>query len=164
MEEWKRIERFPMYEISNLGRLRSYHRGWNGRICSINFATTYPSYLFSKDGKKTSIRIHTLVACTFLGPRPEGMYVCHKDGDRTNNRLDNLYYGTPIDNCNDTLTHGNRINGTSCHLAKLTDRKVKIIRGLHKCGFTVTRLCEIFGMSRRPIYSVIRRESWAHVE
>lgn len=56
-------------------------------------------------GKVTSF-VHTLVAAAFLGPRPEGMQVRHADGDRTNNTLGNLCYGTPKDNMQDAISHG----------------------------------------------------------
>ena len=38
--------------------------------------------------------VHSLVAATFLGPRPKGMTINHKDGDKRNNRLDNLEYAS----------------------------------------------------------------------
>ena len=45
--------------------------------------------------------VHVLVAQAFLGSRPEGMHVCHIDGDKTNNNLSNLKYGTPKENWQD---------------------------------------------------------------
>lgn len=39
--------------------------------------------------------VHILVAEAFLGPRPGGMEECrHLDGDKLNNRADNLRWGT----------------------------------------------------------------------
>lgn len=39
--------------------------------------------------------VHSLVAKAFLGERPDGYHIHHKDGDPSNNRLDNLEYLTP---------------------------------------------------------------------
>ena len=47
---------------------------------------------------KKTIYIHTLVAETFLGVRPEGMVIDHIDGDKSNNNLSNLRYATVEDN------------------------------------------------------------------
>jgi hypothetical protein len=48
---------------------------------------------------KKTIYIHTLVAESFLGVRPEGMVIDHIDGDKSNNHLTNLRYATVAENC-----------------------------------------------------------------
>lgn len=53
--------------------------------------------------------VHRLVAAAFLGPRLEDMQVRHGDGDRTNNNLMNLCYGTPADNAQDSVAMGTHI-------------------------------------------------------
>src|SRR5690606_5159314 len=45
--------------------------------------------------------VHRLVAWTFLGPQPDGLYVRHLDNDPSNNHIDNLIYGTPYHNLMD---------------------------------------------------------------
>jgi hypothetical protein len=42
--------------------------------------------------------IHCLMLETFCGPRPEGWQALHRDDDRLNWHIDNLYWGTPFDN------------------------------------------------------------------
>lgn len=49
--------------------------------------------------QKKTIYIHTLVAETFLGVRPEGQVIDHIDGDKSNNHLSNLRYTTVAENC-----------------------------------------------------------------
>lgn len=49
--------------------------------------------------------VHMLVASAFLGPRPKQYETCHRDGDRTNNHVDNLYYGTRSENALDRERH-----------------------------------------------------------
>lgn len=46
----------------------------------------------SVDRKKVVTKVCNLVADTFLGPRPEGHYVVHKNGDKLDGRLCNLRY------------------------------------------------------------------------
>lgn len=49
--------------------------------------------------QKKTIYIHTLVAETFLGIRPEGMVIDHIDSEKSNNNLSNLRYTTVSENC-----------------------------------------------------------------
>lgn len=58
------------------------------------------------DGHAHEKSIHSLVALTFIGPRPDGMVVRHLDGDKLNNRTSNLKYGTHSENVLDQVTHG----------------------------------------------------------
>lgn len=50
--------------------------------------------------------VHHLVLEAFVGPMPEGHEGCHRDGDRTNNHLGNLYWGTRAENVRDAIEHG----------------------------------------------------------
>lgn len=49
---------------------------------------------------------HTLVLTAFVGPRPATLEGCHRDGNRANNTLVNLYWGTRSDNQRDRVRHG----------------------------------------------------------
>ena len=49
--------------------------------------------------QRKTIYIHTLVAETFIGVRPEGQVIDHIDGDKSNNNLSNLRYTTVAENC-----------------------------------------------------------------
>jgi hypothetical protein len=50
--------------------------------------------------------VHTLVAEAFIGLRPKGTLVCHRDDCKRNNRVTNIYYGTRVDNAQDALRNG----------------------------------------------------------
>lgn len=93
-----------LYEISNLGRVRSLDRYVTGKddtqrkIKGIMIKPTldragYTKVHLSVDNKKTMFRVHKLVAEHFIEKPLEGeWWVNRKDGDRTNNRVDNLYW------------------------------------------------------------------------
>ena len=53
----------------------------------------------AKTGTLRHMKVHTAVLTAFTGPRPDGYEVNHIDEDRSNNRLENLEWMTPIDNC-----------------------------------------------------------------
>lgn len=115
MEIWKKVAPIKLktgftykpngYEVSNLGRVRSYkNRYGQGKRELLPTPTIingrpdqrgYIQYLLSdEDGLRKNVRGHVLVATAFLGPRKRGMHICHFDDVKTNNRLDNLRYDT----------------------------------------------------------------------
>lgn len=62
----------------------------------------------SKNGKRSTIGVHQLVALAWIGPQPPGQQVCHIDGNKKNNHVNNLRYGSPFDNAMDAIRHGRR--------------------------------------------------------
>ncbi len=56
-------------------------------------------------GLGNSKKVHRLVLETFVGPCPAGMECLHADGDPTNNRLENLRWGTRVENRADMRKH-----------------------------------------------------------
>lgn len=124
-EIWKDIPNYEgHYQISNFGRVKSLDRyiiSKNGRRIfkkgSIqklqNNGNGYIYKQFKKDGKYKNYYIHNLVMLVFVGERPNNYFVCHIDGDKNNNRLDNLKYDTPHQNNIDQFRHnGNGIKNT----------------------------------------------------
>src|SRR5699024_9822191 len=59
--------------------------------------------------------VHSLVAESFIGARPEGMEVCHSDGNKTNNHVANLRFGTSSDNELDKVRHGTHHEAVKTH-------------------------------------------------
>lgn len=113
-EEWRPVVGFPDYRVSSEGRVVSL-RKWRGQA-GPRLLRTHPNgfgypvvQLYGCDGthrNRVARLVHTLVATAFLGPRPEGMEVCHFDGDPANPRLSNLRYDTPVANARDKVRHG----------------------------------------------------------
>ena len=103
----------PHYEVSNFGRVRSWApRGGNvrGKKPKIPVSPrllkpgrSSSGYLTVAFGRGHSQCVHVLVAAAFLGLKPEGCEVRHKDDNRENPRLLNLEYGTRQDNVNDMM-------------------------------------------------------------
>lgn len=128
IERWKPVNGYEgIYEVSDHGRVRSidrtvtYSNGqvhrYKGKILRTPLMqqTGYPFVSLHIQGERQVRTVHSLVAETFIGTRPEGMEVCHNDGDRTNNHLDNLRYGTSSDNNLDQLRHGTHTNAAKTH-------------------------------------------------
>lgn len=64
-----------------------------GKIVQPKLVDGYLMVDLHKDGVKTTVPVHELVATTFLGPCPAGMVVCHKNGNKLDNAASNLCYG-----------------------------------------------------------------------
>lgn len=113
MEEW-RPTHHPDYDVSNLGRVRSWVAvGGDYRQLALRrrrstpkllkpglMGAGYPTVAFGRGGTQL---VHRLVAAAFLGPCPPGQECRHKDDNRANPRWDNLEYGTRQDNVNDMM-------------------------------------------------------------
>lgn len=100
MEEvWKDIEEFPGYQISTLGRGRSIVRTGGARLLvPATNSRGYQHFCFVKDGKHYNRTAHRLVAEAFLSKPKYADQVNHKDGNKTNNRVDNLEWCTGSEN------------------------------------------------------------------
>ena len=153
---WLPIPGYPDYDVSDSGQVRSRKSG-TARVMKLRLTNRgyYLVRLYCKREWKDHT-VHSLVLLTFVGERPEGLCIRHLDSDPTNNSLSNLKYGSLIENQRDRLEDGT-------YGMKLTARHVRIIRGLHKIGFTHRRLAKLFGINRHNIGRIIRRQHWANL-
>ena len=88
MEEWKNIIGYEgLYEVSDKGNVRNVRRN---TLLKLQKNQGYIRVALSKNGIKTWLRVHRLVAQAFL-PNPDNLpEINHKNEDKTNNRVDNL--------------------------------------------------------------------------
>lgn len=113
-EVWRTADAWTNYEVSDLGRVRRRtpsHATHVGRLLKPYPNRGYPAVSIWRDGKRYQPSVHSMVATAFLGPRPEGQQINHKDGDTLNPRLDNLEYVTPSENTQHAIKTGLALNG-----------------------------------------------------
>lgn len=173
MEEWRAVVGFEgLYEVSDLGRVRSLdrvvespgsRRGYPKRLRGRLLRPQRHSGGYRQISICGQIRlIHALVMEAFEGPCPPSLEVCHGDGDKTNNRFENLRYDTREANCEDRRKHGFCIQGERNHRAKLTAGEVLEIRRLKGTG-TQEDIAAGFCVTGRAVGKIHRGERWRHV-
>lgn len=108
--------------------------------------------------------IHRLMLMAFVGPCPPGQVCRHLDGNKTNNCLDNLRWGTRKEDGQDRVRLGTSARGERHGSAKLSDRKVKkILRLWQTEKYTQRRLACLFGITQPMIGYIVRRQCWTHL-
>ena len=153
-EEWRPVVGYDGYTVSNYGQVKSYKVRPEGKLMK-----PYKR----KDGGHLRVGlvpakcmpghvtdIQTIVALAFLGERPPGNVVRHLDGNPENNRLDNLAYGTAVDNHEDAVAHGTK---TGRCLFEDEQYLLFVLNGL---GYTGHELGDIFGITHHLAYKTIK--------
>ena len=109
--------------------------------------------------------VHVVIAETFIGPRPLGMQVNHKDGDKDNNAASNLEYVTPSANVRHSLDElkVKRTRGEGHGLHKLTESDVRDIRARRAAGEEIQSITASYPVNQSTIERVIYRQTWRHV-
>lgn len=115
-ELWKTIKGYEgLYEVSDQGRVKSINRkrtDCRGRVQSFKETILKPEIVFDGyqrvclciKGKKKHFRVATLVFEAFNGPIPESKELDHINGERTDNRLENLRVVSHLENCWNPIT------------------------------------------------------------
>lgn len=173
METWKPIEWTDgWYEVSDLGRVRSYRQ----RFCNTRAAE--PALMATPVSKRgyrvVRIRlgrnglhgIHRLVCEAFHGTPPEGRNDCrHLDGDELNNLASNLAWGSRAENMADTKALGRHNHGETHSQAKLTATIVREIRRLYAAGeLNMPQIARRFHITDGHVCNIVNRKAWSHLD
>ena len=160
IEERKVVAGFPAYTISNLGILRKGEKIIKGSTIA---GRGWIQVHLRKPGYQRYTKMHTLVLEAFVGPRPPNMECRHLDGVRTNNRLDNLKWGTDQENADDRKLHGSDPRGEQKKNAILTEVIVLDARKRAANGETAVSIAKELGVSSAMLRSVINGTKWKHL-
>jgi hypothetical protein len=128
----------------------------------------YAAVSVTKDRKCFSRHVHFFVAHAFLGPRPDGMQVNHKDGVKTNNHYSNLEYVTPQQNHAHAVINGLHAKGETAGVAKLTAVEIIAIRKMYRKrqkGFhgNSKQVALKFGICPSTVIKIAKYKAWRHV-
>ena len=162
METWKPINGFPLYEVSDEGRVRRL-KGWQCKEDRLrnpvfNPKNGYLHVLLCQDSQKTMKYIHRLVAEAFIGLPPK-MTVNHKDGNKTNNLLANIEVVTQAEN----NRHMREVLGKYGGKRNLTEDQVINAIELLKSGMRVGDVSNILNIPRICVTHIRMNKKWKHV-
>lgn len=153
-ETWRQVEGWP-YEVSDQGRVRRsdpakgtyvgrvlspfYRQGERGYNSGPN-GSRYLAVDLKEDGDCRRAAVHQLVAEAFLGPKPDGFEVDHINGNREDNRVENLRYVARA------VNRG----------ARLSSAKVREVRARYRDENILQReLAEEYGVSQQCISDIV---------
>lgn len=102
-EEWRKIDGYPQYLISNYGNVYSRNVNRILKQSTTRKENGYRLVWLTKNNHTKGFLVHRLVYETFVGEIPDGLQINHIDENKFNNHLDNLEIVTPREN----LLYGN---------------------------------------------------------
>lgn len=173
-EIWVDVKNYEgKYKISNLGRVKILERQvshdgitWTQPeriMCHWRGTTSlYDCVRLYKDGVGKKFSVHRLVAQHFLPSWNPGLEVNHIDGNRDNNRADNLEMYTHQRNMEHAIAGGlKRDYGEKSVNAKLTNGQAEEIRVRYSSGqASQNSLAKQYGVSRQTVSAIIRYKKY----
>lgn len=180
MEEiWKDIDGFEgLYQISSLGRIKSLAREvpFGGKYRKVeevvlkrHFSRTgYEKAALGYGGKKIHTSVHRLVAKHFI-PNPDNKpQVNHKNGIKSDNRVENLEWVTNSENIKHSFTDLKRkpffLYGTQKHNCKLTEQDVIEIKKALQNPICKRDLARKYNVHETTIANINSGRKWKHIK
>jgi hypothetical protein len=154
-DEWRSVSGWTgIYEVSDRGSVCRLLPG--GRRRALTPRRTRKGYLqvvLQSRGRAEAHYVAVLVAAAFIGAKPAGMQVDHKDADKRNNAVENLEYVTGPENM---------LRGAAKGLfaRKLTSGEVTDIKRMYSEGSTQRELARLFGINQSNVSRVIKGLRW----
>lgn len=168
-ETWLPIPGYPGYEVSDMGNVRSFYTKQPGTLGGWRLSPNpqrvlkpstnkggYKHVNLQKDSKRTGHKVHKLVMLAFVGPRPEGLEICHGPGGPGDNRLSNLRYDTHQANMEEAAQSGN-MGGS------LTSEEASRVIELSSQGLRLKDIAETVNVSLHIVSFLLNGKTYKHV-
>lgn len=169
---WRPVVGFEgFYEVSDDGLVMSLNYRGNGKPALMKTPPHasrqgYKRCVLRNDKvKNVRMLVHRMVAMAFIGPppHPSKWTVNHKDGDKLNNRLENLEWASPKDQVNhadDVL--GKHRRGEKCGMAKLANEQALEIAERVGTESNAALALE-YGITPASVYGIATGSRWSSV-
>ena len=157
-EKWLPIPDWEdLYEVSDMGRVRRRKPG--GKYLAGHMLTPlrvrdgYVRVELNRNNKTSAYYIHRLVLSAFVSVRKDGEETCHNNNIRDDNRLENLRWGTRVENMADRSRSGNNPMASKTHCIRnhefteantyrqpgVTSRACRKCKEIHKAAYKARR-------------------------
>jgi hypothetical protein len=173
---WLPIPGFPNYEASDRGEIRSLdhmpafkdgrRRLSKGRVLKPGIGKGYRLVVLrNAEGKRMTLKVSRAVLMAHVGPPPSPDAVCrHLNDVRHDDRLENLAWGTRLDNTNDRRRNGNDFCGEKHPNSRLTDADVSEIQTAVEAGTAQQVIADQYGVHQSVISKIASRKAWGHLQ
>lgn len=162
MEIWKKIEGFENYSVSSEGRVKNDSSNFILKLGK--HKRGYIHWISKINGQKRNIKVHRLVAESFL-PNPLGLSeINHINGIKSDNRVENLEWCTHSRNVKHSFALGLQSTvGIQHPLTQLTEIDVLEIRRLYSEGTSQTEIAKLYNYGYGAINKIVKRVNWTHI-
>ena len=160
------------YSVTSLGRVFSHvyrHRQYTQELAQATHPEGYKRVKLSELNPNTPTPVHRLVAAAFHA-NPAGLpQVNHIDGNKGNNRAENLEWVDNAGNQQHAFRAGlqRREKGEQHHMAKLTEQQVRDIKAelarVPKFKGQQTGLAARYGVTNYCIHDIAKGKAWGHI-
>lgn len=157
MEVWKEIEGYEgHYQVSTLGNVASIKTGRPVMMKLQNHSGGYKQVKLCKPNKIKIERVHRLVASAFISNFENKPQVNHINGDKTDNRVGNLEWNTPIENTRHAFKNGLvNVYGENHRASKISNKQAEFILNNYKT-YSLSYLAKKFNVSDACIRDIIK--------
>ena len=156
-EIWRKVQEYDGYEVSNLGRLRSYLHAKQAYILKLDNCQRYSRIHLMQNKKGSRKMVHRLVAGAFIPNPLNKPQINHKNGSKKDNKVENLEWCTNSEN----QLHSYRVLGNKhTPKVKLSEYDVMAIKKLKAVNpkLSQMRLGRMFGMDQTTISLILNNK------
>lgn len=161
------VPSFPGYFATPGGEVWSTRKFRPKKLIGAPSRKGYLCVCMHANGRSQSRFIHRIILETFVGPKPSGCECRHNpDPNPSNNRLENLRWGTPQENTDDKVAAGRQADcsGDKNGNSRLSVESVIDIKRLYKSGVSASFLAKSHSVSKTHIQRIVSRSAWRNVK
>ena len=150
MNETRTIPGYSKFKVDRVGNV--YNQ--DNRLLKHHNSNGYRRISLEKDnGKRSGVDVHRLIASTFLGPIPKGMWVNHENGDKADNRVENLKVDTP------SYNHHHAFNVLGRTAGYYNPLKARAMQILNNNGMSQHQIAKVFECSQPNVSTMLKRHA-----